>query len=325
MMNILLSILPNSIRILIMRLQGYKVGKKVKLGFGAILNVKGKVYLDDYCCIGALSYIKSDDFYLGSHSKISSFVYINNPKVNIGKDVKISNFVIIRSGHLTNNSQLFLGDLVHIFPFVMIDTSRKVYIDEEAGIGPHCNIFTHSSYKSILQGYPVTYGDVSIGKRVELTYNVFVAPGVTIGDDAICAYGSYVNKDIPEGVMAAGLPAVIKRNKEQIIHNIKIDDNYIKITLEKIINEYRGNIILITNRNPLSIHLCISQDVILDKNNSIYVLYNSKIIKRQIIKYAVFDVSQRRCYNHNLNQIDFEGFRKYLSRYGIRFITGEII
>ncbi len=172
MINIILSILPNSIRILIMRLQGYKVGKKVKLGFAAILNVKGKVYLDDYCSIGALSYIKVDDFYLESHSKISSFVYINTPKVNIGNDTKISNFVIIRSGHLTNNSQLFLGDLVHISPFVMIDTSRKVYIDGDAGIGPHCNIFTHGSYKSILQGYPVTYGDVSIGKRVELTYNV---------------------------------------------------------------------------------------------------------------------------------------------------------
>ncbi len=99
-----------------------------------------------------------------------------------------------------------------------------------------------------------------------------MAPGIIIGDDAICAYGSYVNKDIPEGMLASGLPAIIiKRNKEQIIHNIKIDDNYIKITLEKIINKYSENTILIINRNPLSIRLCISQDFILDQNNSIYV------------------------------------------------------
>ena len=320
-----ISLLPFPIRRYIYIMMGYKISSNCHFGLFSIIDVKKSANFAEGSYIGPFTYIKADEFYMGKYSKISPFSFIIVPKVNIGNDTKISNFVIIRSGHLTKSSQLFLGDLVHIFPFVMIDTSRKVSIDEEAGIGPHCNIFTHSSYKSILQGYPVTYGDVSIGKRVELTYNVFVAPGVTIRDDAICAYGSYVNKDIPEGVMAAGLPAVIKRNKEQIIHNIKIDDNYIKITLEKIINEYRDNIILITKRKPVSIHLCISQDVILDKNNSIYVLYNSKIIKRQIINYAVFDINQRKCYNHNLNQTDFEGFRKYLSRYGIRFITWDQI
>ena len=318
---VLLSILPSSIRKLVYKLMGYKVSLSSHFGPFSIIDIKSSASFAEGSSIGSFTYIRANEFIIGKYSKISPFSFISVPKVNIGDDVKISNFVIIRSGHITKNSELFLGDLVHIFPFVLIDTSKKVFIDEESGIGPHCNIYTHSSYKSILQGYPVVYGDVNIGKRVELTYNVFVAPGVNIGDDAICAYGSYINKDIPEGVMAAGLPAVIKRSKEQIIHNVNIDETFIKVILEHIINEYKTNIQLITCRNPLPINICISQNVILDKINSIYILYNSKIKKSRIEKYGIFDISQKLCYNKGLNKKDFEGLRKYLSRYGIRFIT----
>lgn len=318
---VLLSILPSSIRKLVYKLMGYKLSPSSHFGLFSIIDVKSSASFANGSSIGSFTYIRADELIIGKYSKISPFSFISVPKVNIGNDVKISSFVIIRSGHITKNSELFLGDLVHIFPFVMIDTSKKVYIDEESGIGPHCSIFTHSSYKSILQGYPVVYGDVNIGKRVELTYNVFVAPGVNIGDDAICAYGSYVNKDIPEGVMAAGLPAIIKRSKEQIIHNFNKDETYIKEILEHIINEYKTNIKLITYRNPVPINVCISQNVILNQANSIYILYNSKIKTSRVEKYGIFDINQKLCYNKGLNKKDFEGFRKYLSRYGIRFIT----
>ena len=167
-----ISLLPFPIRRYIYIMMGYKISSNCHFGLFSIIDVKKSANFAEGSYIGPFTYIKADEFYMGKYSKISPFSFIIVPKVNIGNDTKISNFVIIRSGHLTNNSQLFLGDLVHISPFVMIDTSRKVYIDGDAGIGPHCNIFTHGSYKSILQGYPVTYGDVSIGKRVELTYNV---------------------------------------------------------------------------------------------------------------------------------------------------------
>lgn len=52
---------------------------------------------------------------------------------------------------------------------------------------------------------------VRIGRRVWLSANVVVLPGVTIGDDAVIAAGSVVARDIPVGVLAAGAPAEVRR------------------------------------------------------------------------------------------------------------------
>jgi acetyltransferase len=45
-----------------------------------------------------------------------------------------------------------------------------------------------------------------------------VMPGVTIGNDVVIAAGSVVTKDIPSGVVAAGVPCrVVKKITEQFI------------------------------------------------------------------------------------------------------------
>jgi len=300
-------------------MMGYKISSNCHFGLFSIIDVKKSANFAEGSYIGPFTYIKADEFYMGKYSKISPFSFIIVPKVNIGNDTKISNFVIIRSGHLTKSSQLFLGDLVHIFPFVMIDTSRKVSIDEEAGIGPHCNIFTHSSYKSILQGYPVTYGDVSIGKRVELTYNVFVAPGVTIGDDAICAYGSYVNTDIQEGVLAAGLPAKVKRYKEQFVKNL--DQKQKLEILNNIVLEFQDYIQLFERRPPFNVIICVSSNEIKIKNNTTYIILKGSTPINLNFTYAAFNIEEGKCYNFGINKTDFNALRKFLSRYGIRFLT----
>ena len=52
---------------------------------------------------------------------------------------------------------------------------------------------------------------VVIGDNVWLGAGVIVCPGVTIGDDTVVAAGGVVTKDLPAGVLAAGVPATIKR------------------------------------------------------------------------------------------------------------------
>jgi len=225
----------------------------------------------------------------------------------------------IRSGHTTKYSELYVGDLVHIFPFVTIDCSRKVTIGDGTGIGPQCNIFTHSSYKSILDGYNVVYDNVNIGRRVELTYNVFVAPGVTIGDDAICAYGSYVNSDIQEGVLAAGLPAKVKRYKDQFVKNI---DQIQKLEiLNSIVSEFQDYFQLIERRHPLKVIICSSSNEIKIENNTTYIILNGSTPINLNFTYAAFNIEENKCYNFGINQTDFNALRKFLSRYGIRFLT----
>jgi maltose O-acetyltransferase len=52
---------------------------------------------------------------------------------------------------------------------------------------------------------------VVIGDNVWLGAGVIVCPGVTIGDDTVVAAGGVVTKDLPAGVLAAGVPATVKR------------------------------------------------------------------------------------------------------------------
>ena len=59
---------------------------------------------------------------------------------------------------------------------------------------------------------------IHIGKNVWLGANVTVLPGVTIGDGSIIAAGAVVTRDVPENMIAAGVPAKVIRavKKEDI-------------------------------------------------------------------------------------------------------------
>jgi len=312
-------LLPNFIKIKIYRLLGYSIGKGTRLGFLSILIVSKSSSIGRKCRIAPFTFISSSNLQIGDYSEVLPFTYIRVPKLSIGCDSKISSFVIIRSGHPRLNSELIVGDIVHIFPFVIIDCSEKVTIGDETGIGPKCDIYTHSSYKSILDGYSVNYGDVVIGARVELTYRVFVSPNVTIGDDAICACGSYVNKDVPTGALVAGMPAIVKRTKEQITGKVSIEDIEQKLTM--IIVIFLDNYSIYNNSTPPPVDLCISKNVSVAKHGAIYVLYNSQIIERLTDKFGLFEINSKQCTNNGLRKETFDGFRKFLSRYGIRFKT----
>jgi maltose O-acetyltransferase len=52
---------------------------------------------------------------------------------------------------------------------------------------------------------------VAIGNNVWLGAGVVVDPGVTIGDDTVVGAGAVVTRDLPAGVVAAGVPARVIR------------------------------------------------------------------------------------------------------------------
>ena len=53
---------------------------------------------------------------------------------------------------------------------------------------------------------PITSGD-----NVWLGSGVVVCPGITIGDDTVVGAGGVVTRDLPPGVVAAGVPARVLR------------------------------------------------------------------------------------------------------------------
>ena len=56
--------------------------------------------------------------------------------------------------------------------------------------------------------------DIVVGNDVWLGSNSVVLAGVTIGDGTVIAAGSVVTKDIPEYVIAGGVPAKIIKDRK---------------------------------------------------------------------------------------------------------------
>ena len=52
---------------------------------------------------------------------------------------------------------------------------------------------------------------ITVGNSVWIGANVTVLPGVTIGNYVIIGAGSVVNRDIPDGVIAVGVPCKVIR------------------------------------------------------------------------------------------------------------------
>lgn len=291
-------LLPSCLKKAIYRLKGNKIDKHVRLHWGSVIVCPEKFHVGSYTEVGYFTSIIGRNIDIGHHTNIRSAVIINATNITIGNDVTISETAIIRAGHLSAQSKLTIDDLVHVFPHTTIDPSRRIHLGEECAVGPGCSIFTHGSYKSILDGYPVTYGDVTIGKRVELTYNVFVAPGVTVGDDAIVAYGSYVNRDIPAATLAAGTPAAVKRTKEQFAPTPSDEDK--ASMLNNIMSEFNEHCSFIG----------------LDAKDTDIKLDGTKTITADG---CIFDIENHTC-SAPKSALAKE-LRRFLSRYGIRFKT----
>lgn len=329
-------LLPSGLKKMYYWMKGYRFGRGVRLSIGCVLDIckGGRVYIGNYSKIGFFTVISGKSLYVGKRSNIRSGVLISANDIMIGDYVTISETAIIRAGHLSKESNIRIDDYVHIFPSTNIDPSRNVHLMEGCAVGPKCDIFTHGSYKNIFDGYPVSYGDVTIGKRVELTYSVFVAPGVTIGDDAIIAYGSYINKDIPSGVLAAGTPAIVKREKEQFVAEHSTEEKF--EILSQILKEFGEYLIYMEIIDYYDMDECRLSLVRKKKRVTIYFAptASAKTIAKDDILISLkaenpdcqgaahyYNIDDLTC-SEPTSEIEKELFR-FFSRYGVRFTIDE--
>ena len=95
----------------------------------------------------------------------------------------------------------------------MILDAAPVRFGDHVFVGPNC-VFSTAGHPLDVeqrnQGLEYAY-PIHVGNNVWFGAGVTVLPGVTIGDDTVVGAGSLVNRDLPSGVIAAGVPCRVIR------------------------------------------------------------------------------------------------------------------
>ena len=115
-------------------------------------------------------------------------------------------------GYKSINSSLIIGDYCLILQDVILNTTDKIKIGNNSAIGGNSKLFTHSSWLSLLNGYPVIQGRIKIGSNVWIPYDTTILPNVAIGQDVIIMPRSVINRDIPSSSIVGGSPLKIRKN-----------------------------------------------------------------------------------------------------------------
>lgn len=152
-------------------------------------------------------YLKRMFAQIGENCTIETPLHANwgGHHVHFGKGIYCnSNLTLVDDGHI------YIGDDCMIAPNVVIATAGH----------PILPILREHNY--------VYCKDVHIGRNVWIGSNVSILPGVTIGDNSVIGAGSVVTNDIPNNVVAYGVPCKVIRDigeKDRIyfFRNEKLD------------------------------------------------------------------------------------------------------
>jgi len=103
-----------------------------------------------------------------------------------------------------------IGKDVFIDAMVHIDTAvpHLIKIEDKVKLSVGVKIFAHNSvFQDINPEDPIVTSPVLIKEKAQIAPSVIILEGVTIGKSSIVGTAAVVNKDIPDGVIAVGIPA----------------------------------------------------------------------------------------------------------------------
>ena len=318
---VLIKLIPEFFKLIYYKFIG-SVGCNLKISNGSLI-VSRDITIGNDVFIGKNIIIIADKVVIGDRVRIEKNTFIKSKQYFIiGKDSYIEEGNTI-GGMQTPDSSIEIGDRVGIFPRCYINTTKKVIIMNDVGIGGESLIFTHGSWQNILEGYPFSFGDVVLEKNVWLPWRVFILPNVTIGENTTIGSASVVASKVPSNCFAAGIPCkVIKENNKKLLNSKEKFDLMHKILEEMVryfstfyhINyqiQVKSNSILLTSDNHQIYYTISNKDdiqnyklVILDfdveqlKENQLSIMNYSAIFSNDPIKLKVIS---------------------FLTQYGIRF------
>ncbi|MFW9777505.1 MAG: acyltransferase [Candidatus Heimdallarchaeota archaeon] len=105
---------------------------------------------------------------------------------------------------ITHPQNLSLGKYTDIGAFTYINARFGVEIQDFVQIGSHCSIYSESTIDE-------KQGKIVIARNARIGSHSLLMPAVSIGKNSVIGAFSFVNKNIPAGVVAFGVPVKVKR------------------------------------------------------------------------------------------------------------------
>ena len=113
---------------------------------------------------------------------------------------------------------LTLGEDCFIGSGVLLDLAGRITLENQVTLSPRCVILSHHSVgfsdHPLIKFYPKKVFHTVVRAGTVVGVAAIILPGIIIGSRSLIGAASVVNKDIPERVMAAGIPAQVKKKLE---------------------------------------------------------------------------------------------------------------
>lgn len=182
--------------------------------------------------IGWFSGISARTIKLGRDSTIRPFTLIRlDGNLTLGEQSEISSMSLIYG-----SSSLRIGSRSYIGPQSIVNVEEEVTLGDGTALGPRSMVFTHGSFLPYTEGYWANLAGVRLGDRVWCAAQVFLHPGVEIGNDSFVNAGSVVTRSIPAGSVVEGNPARVVRSMDQIRR--KMTPARLSLVMEKVLESF---------------------------------------------------------------------------------------
>ncbi len=128
-----------------------------------------------------------------------------------------------------------IGKNVHVGTYVNMDLPYPYFITVEDGVSlaGSITILAHNKPLAYHKNCSPSYiAPVTVRKNAWVAVNVTILPGVEIGEGAIVASNSLVNKDVPPMTLCGGIPAKVIKDLSE-----KLKDNYSPEEFERLLQQ----------------------------------------------------------------------------------------
>jgi len=138
--------------------------------------------------------------------------FLKRKGYRLGDNVVVSVWGVRKIG----SGKIICGDNVNINSETMFIAVSDITIGKNSTIAYRSLLTTSANpnapYNKLCRIYEPKQDPIVIGEDCWIGAGAIILPGVHIGDGSVVAAGAVVNRDVPDHVMVAGCPAVVKKN-----------------------------------------------------------------------------------------------------------------